>query len=394
MPLDFSKMDSMAGTISRFKVADGEINVPVLVLRHPDDDSIATKHLKKHWLDKPDGGSIIIPCASMAGKPCSVDAMREAYQATGMYSNADKDTKKFLDGNVTHETQLIDLRGNGLPLVQKYLAAMQSRDAAVAVVALDELHNWMLNEPVKIWGYSRTVYEIISRKIRESMTEFGKLIDPTEASEARIFWVSKPKQAQGTARFDVAVKWSMAIPIPLKVYDRVKKYDEIYSENTEGCVFWDARRVHATLLENGYQDMLQNAGTAGLPLPVAQAAMQLSTPQTLRLPPSQTPVAQQPIVIEATAIEVQAGATVSAADMPCFGVSPNLASQQCNSCPQVDACLTATRAKMAKPTAPAMAAAIQMPKADPAPAADAGNGDRIKNLVAQAMAKINNGKAS
>lgn len=380
----------------RFRVSDNEEDVPVILVRRPEDKCFSTPPVKKHFYEDPSGqGMQVIPSPSVVNRESILDLIKQQLLTTGAYHTESQALKDFIDGSISHDLQVIDLR-NHIAVIHGYQNAVNTKDPLVIANALAALHQAILTEPVKLWSVSRTVYSAIVGGITSYKREKGNFIDPTQPMSIHLLWVGKQKATKGPARYVVRFGWgnSFALPEALFADGRVKLYNEMLNEYTEQLQYWPDERIAqllgtlgvyingANLLPagQGVPAALPPAPVAATVLPAAVAA------QPVPVAAVATPVPVPIVTPSVPAVSVVApGATVSAAALPCFGKTPNFSSPKCQQCPQNRQCMEALTANLNKPQAAATAVAVVPPVQVAQPATAVQATTAIAEMVAAAI---------
>jgi len=393
---------------ARFKVTELNKNIPVFILRRPEDTRFCTKPVKKHWFNDPRGQEdAIVPCKkSVLDQPDFLDMVCDELVNNQSYYTLTKDQREFLEGSIAHDCQLIDMRDH-TGLINAYQAAMKTGDQQAAAKALGEIHAVILTLPIKTWSFSRTVFGLIMGLLTTFEETYGEFRDPTDFETAHLLYVKKAKAGKGPARYEVQFGWHTPFTLPEALFtadDRVKTYDAIMHGYQKQLAYWPEKRLMDLCHLAGIPTGLTPEGPAlvigqtqqALP-PAAPPAPPVAAPPvpgmaTAPSPPSAPPVV--PKVIEGEAIVVEApvipGASKSAKELKCFGQAPNFEKQQCIECAQASACMAAMQERLQKPTAVATAPAVTPPVAEPE-TTDQVN-DRVESMITECLDSATKGE--
>lgn len=419
--LDQQLLRKMSDQTERFKLNDGEKDVPVIIVRQPVEPIFCTPAFKKHWLpESADGKAGIIPCAEDAGGVCPICSIRTALLERGMYDQVPSSVKKALDGSVAHEMQLIDIRSHVAVLNELRMAMRSAPDRsnpwghAPVGAALGRMHMAILTEPVKSWSFSRTVYNLLQSEIFSFQSREGTFRDPSNPAMAAVVWISKTKTGnKQSATYSVRVEWEFAIPMPEALFDvtpdgnvgpasLVKRYDAIHKEAQASIAYWPEHRVLEVLNERGINTdvvggvdrAIQGMSPQQLPPSSMPGAVVMGSATPIRprpiigAPPAAYSSAVQPAISQVEVIVAPPPAyahgvrtivapppmatTVlptigSASKLSCFGKTPSLGDETCKACSQLGECISEAQARITKPTAPAKTELPEPPTAEAAP---------------------------
>lgn len=407
--LDQQKMRSMSDQTERFKLADGERDIPIILLRQPTEGIFCTPAFKRHWL--PEGAAekgAIIPCAECAGGQCCLCSARESLLERGMYDQAPKVVKKALDGSVSHDVQVMDLRAHSIALndLRAAVRGAPSRENVwahpPAATALLRVQQALLTEPVKMWSFSRTVYNLVMTEIYGFQNREGTFRDPSAPWAAAVVWVSKVRTgSKTTATYSLRVDWEFQVVLPEEMFDPtpegtiglnalVKRYEELHRESQLAVGYWPEHRVLEALMQRGINlesglHAAERAIAGDGPPQLPPAAMPGSVaPEVRTVAPSRivapTVVAATPKAdrvdtvigpppayarpLKPVALPQEAKpTTTSAANLDCFGTTPSLAAPTCVKCSRLSECIQVAQDRIMRPLAPSKAELPEAPTA-------------------------------